>query len=110
MYNFDLLKGEKLIEIFENAWISQGDNEKNTTIALTNKRLLFLDYDKNDPREDLRVARGVDYMRYKEIYYSLDLKDIVRVIDEKDCYIIDIGSNKIFFEDEKLFKLLKKKD
>ena len=28
MYNFDFLKGEKLIEVFENAWVGQGNNEK----------------------------------------------------------------------------------
>lgn len=48
MYNFDFLKNEELIEIFEDVWIVQGNNEKCTTIALTNQRLLFLDYDKYD--------------------------------------------------------------
>ena len=73
MYNFDFLKNEELIEIFEDVWIVQGKNEKCTTIALTNQRLLFLDYDKFDSRENLRVGRGVEYARFKEVYYSIDL-------------------------------------
>ena len=43
MYNFNLLKNEKIIKVFEEIYIIQEENEKVTTIALTNKRLLFLD-------------------------------------------------------------------
>lgn len=73
MYNFGLIDGEKIIEVFDDVWICQGSNEKNTTIALTNKRLLFMDYDKYDSKEVLRIAQGLDYMRFKEVYYKIDL-------------------------------------
>ena len=86
MYSFDFLKNEELIEIFEDVWIAQGKNEKCMTIALTNQRLLFLDYDKFDLREYLRVGRGVEYARFKEVYYSIDLKDIIKVSKNKDYY------------------------
>ncbi len=106
MYNFDFLKGEELIEVFENAWVGQGNNEKNTTIALTNKRLLFLDYDKSDPRENLRVGRGVEYIRFKEVYYYIYLKDIKKVEIKDDVYNIIIQNNIIEIDDEGLYKLL----
>ncbi len=41
MYDFNLINGEEVIKIFDNVWVKQGNNEKNTTIALTNQRLLF---------------------------------------------------------------------
>ena len=79
MYNLDFLKNEELIEIFDDVWIAQGKNEKCTTIALTNQRLLFLDYDKFDSRENLRVGRGVEYARFKEVYVFV-LSDTVKFV------------------------------
>lgn len=106
MYNFDLLDGEKVIEIFDDIWISQGNKEKNTTIALTNKRLLFMDYDKYDFRETLRIGRGIDYMRTKEVYYKINIADINSLIKE-DTYIIHLNDKTSFeFDDDKLYKLL----
>ncbi len=108
MYNFDFLKGEELIEVFENIWVADGDNEKNTTVALTNKRLLFLDYDKTDPRETLRVGRGADYLRLKEVYYSINLNQIKKISKKDDYYLIDTDENNISIDNDSLFELLKK--
>ena len=64
MYNFDLKKNEEIIKVFEDVLIRQEENEKITTIALTNKRLLFLDYlIENEGIEVLRRARAMDYIR-----------------------------------------------
>ena len=110
MYNFNFLKNEELIDIFENVMITQEKNERYIDIALTNKRLLFLDYDRFDPRENLRVGQGVDYVRYKEVFYYIDLKRIKTIIsNDEECTIIFNDDNKaINFDDEKLYKLLKK--
>lgn len=110
MYDFDFQKNEELIEIFENAWIAQEENEKNTTIALTNQRLLFLDYNRFDPREDLRVGRGVDYIRYKEVYYSIKLDNIKNIICKNNIYTICFkdDSKAINIDNEELYKLLDK--
>lgn len=109
MYNFNLLNDEKLIKVFDDIWISQNEKEKNTTVALTNQRLLFMDYDKNDYREDLRVGRGVNYIRYKEVYYFLELKNINSISKKEDFYSINIkNSNSIEFDNTELYKLLKK--
>ena len=105
---FDFLKNEELVQIFEDVWIAQGENGKNTTIALTNQRLLFLDYDKFDPREDLRIGRGVDYLRTKEVYYSIDLKNIKNITEKNNYYSINFKDDikSIDFDDKQLFKLL----
>ena len=108
MYNFNFLENEKLIDIFDNTLIKQGNNEKITTIALTDKRLLFLDYiNINDGIEAIRISRGVHYTRYKEVYYQIDLNDI-ESLSENEYFNITLKDKTIIeFNNEKLYKLLK---
>lgn len=64
MYNFNLNKDEEIIKVFNDVLIRQEGNEKVTTIALTNKRVLFLDYlIENEGLEVLRIARGMNYIK-----------------------------------------------
>lgn len=64
MYNFNLNKDEEIIKVFDDVLIRQEGNEKVTTIALTNKRVLFLDYlIENEGLEVLRIARGMNYIK-----------------------------------------------
>lgn len=80
--------------------------KKKTTVALTNKRLLFLDYNQHDFREVLRIARSIEYIRYKEVYYQIHLEEIVS-IEEKENYIVHLSNNINFeFDNDNLFKLL----
>ena len=107
MYNFNLLKDEKLIEIFENVLISQKQNEKTTTIALTNQRILFLDYITNDGHEALRITGRLNLVRTKEVYYEINLKNILSIQKIKNKYIVTTKDNEsIIFDNAKLFKLL----
>ena len=109
MYNFNFIENEKLIDVFENTLVKQGNNEKNTTIALTDKRLLFLDYiNKNDGMEAIRISRGISYPRYKEVYYQINLKDTIKL--EKDEYFKIILNDKttIEFNNETLYQQLKR--
>ena len=110
MYNFNFIDGEKLIDIFDDVLVKQGDNEKITTIALTDKRLLFLDYiNTNDGLDALRIAKGINYTRYKDVYYQIDLNNIDSV-DEDENYIVILKDKTVFeFNNEKLYKLLLKK-
>jgi len=109
MYNFNFLKKEELIEVFDDIWIVQGKNDKCTTIALTNQRLLFLDYDNLDPRENLRIGRGVDYARFKEVYYSINLDNIKNIDYKNNILKISFKDNitPIKIDNEELYKLLK---
>lgn len=108
MFNFNLENDEELIEVFEHVWIKQTKNEKNTTIALTTKRLLFLDYvNQTDLQETLRIARGVEYVRTKEVYYKIELTKI-KEINKKENYYIKLDDNSIIeFDESKLYELLK---
>lgn len=87
MYDFKKVKDEK-IEIIEDDCILLFENkERNISVILTNKRLILLDYpDKTDYQETLRISKGVNYMRNKEEFYSVNLSDILSV--EKDKYIL----------------------
>ena len=77
MYNLNLSKNEKLIQIFDNILITNNKEEKTTTIAITNKRLLFLDYlNTNDALDTLRITNKLNTIKYKDIYYQLNLSDI----------------------------------
>lgn len=108
MYNFELMDDEKVIRIFDEVFIKQGENEKNTTIILTNKRLLFLDYiNVNEGLEVLRIARGADYIKYKETYYQIDLNDIVDIIKNQYYQVILKNDVTFEFDNEKLYSLLK---
>lgn len=107
MYNFNFMENEQLIEIFENVLVKQGSNEKITTISLTNKRLLFLDYITNDGYEALRITKGVNFTKYKDVYYEINLNDI-ELITEDEYYIITLKDNTIIeINNKKLYELLK---
>ena len=70
------------------------------------KRILFLDYVKDDPNEVLRIARGVDYVRYQEVYYKVNLSDIDS-IDFDDGYNVRlIDGTEFAFDNEELFNLI----
>ena len=107
MYNFNFLENEKLIDIFDNTLIKQGNNEKITTIALTDKRLLFLDYlNINNGIEAIRISRGVHYTRYKEVYYQIDLNEIKSLFENEYFSITLKDKTTIEFNNEQLYKLL----
>lgn len=107
MYNFNFIDNEKLIDVFDDVLIKQGNNEKITTIALTDKRLLFLDYLSNDVKDTLRIAKGINYIRYKEVYYEVYLNNIKEII-HNDFYEIILKDNIVIeFRDHNLYKLLK---
>lgn len=109
MYDIDLEKNEDVVKIFEDIFIKQGDNEKYTTIILTNKRMLFLDYlAPNEGNEVLRVARGANYFRYKEIYYQFNLDNIKSVSESGESLYKVILDNKMTFEfdNDDLYDLL----
>jgi len=109
MYNFNLIENEEVVKIFDEVYIKQGENEKNTTIILTNKRILFLDYiEPNQGLEVLRIARGADYIKYKDVYYQIDINDIERITNGE--YFKVVLTNKMTFEFDciELFNLLNK--
>lgn len=107
MYKYKLMDNEDVIEIFDKLYVKQGNNEKTTSVILTNKRLLFLDYLVPDEgAEILRVTRGVQYLRYKEIYYQINLDDIKKINNESNYQVILNNNMQFEFTNTALYKLL----
>lgn len=107
MYNLNFIKNEKLIEIFDEVLIKQGNLEKITSIALTDKRILFLDYNTNVLEDALRITRRINYTRYKEVYYEIHLSNVKKLIN-KEYYNLILKDNTIIeFNNEQLFKQIK---
>jgi len=108
MYNLNLSKNEKLIQIFDNILITNDTEEKTTTIAITNKRLLFLDYlNTNDGLDALRITNKQNTIKYKDIYYQLTLSDI-KLTKESNYYIVFKNNELIFnFYNQEIYNLLK---
>lgn len=106
MYNFNFIENEELVDLFDEVYIKQNNNEKITTIALTNKRLLFLDYIISNGIEALRITNKMNLVRSKEVYYSINLEEIEKVYED-EYFIIKLKDNKLIeFNESKLFGLL----
>jgi hypothetical protein len=87
MYNFNLKKNEKLVYVLDDVLVNLNDNEYITTVALTTKRILFLDYYNID--EELRIAKYKNEIKFKEVYYDIDLKNI----DSVNKFTINLKNN-----------------
>ncbi len=108
MYNFNFMEDEKLIEVFDEVLVKQEQQEKITTIALTDKRLLFLDYITNDGYEALKMIRGINFTKYKEVYHQIDLSNIKSIASKEVYYSITLKDNTAFeFNNRVLYELLK---
>lgn len=106
MYNFNFRDNEQLIKIFEAIFVRQNEMEKITTIALTNERLLFLDYITNDGFEVLRITKGINFIRYKDVCYEINLIDIMSIVND-GCYKVVLKDNRMFeFNNKLLYDLL----
>lgn len=87
MYNFNLKKNEELVYVLDDVLVNLNDNEYITTVALTTKRILFLDYYNID--EELRIAKYKNEIKFKEVYYDIDLKNI----DSVNKFTINLKNN-----------------
>lgn len=74
MYDFEKIPGEYIISIVDDVILKENEKERNISVILTNKRLLFLDYPSgvNNYEEMVRISRGINYMRKKKHSLSLD--------------------------------------
>ena len=107
MYNLELLNNEEVVRIFDEIFVKQNENEKITTIVLTNKRLLFLDFlIENEGLEVLRIARGINYIKTKEVYFQINLSDVKNISKNKYYKIVCKNDMSFEFDDEELYKLL----
>lgn len=108
MYNFNLEKGENLHSIYDDVTIRQGDNQRVVSIAITNKRILFLDYQSVEPYETLKGAHASDYIKIKEIIFYRLLTDIKKV-SNRNGYSLEFNDGyEIEFDNTDLYNCLNK--
>jgi hypothetical protein len=109
MYNFNLEKNEEVVSIFDEVLIKHDDNQRIVSVAITNKRILILDYQSIEPLETLKGAHASSYIKMKEVIFSKYLKEI-KSIKGKDLYEIMFKDNYIIeFDNDDLYSLLSKK-
>lgn len=89
IYNFKLQKNEIIKFIYDDTDITINDNTLKLTIIITNYRILILDYPSIiNPQEDLRISKGINYIRKKEIIFSYTLEEITKIEKiKKGCKI-----------------------
>ena len=104
MYNFNLKKNEELVYLLDAVLVDLNNEEFITTVALTTKRILFLDYYNID--EELRITKYRNTVRFKEVFYEVDLKELEKV-DKFTIYLKNSVSFKIF--DKTIINLIKEK-
>lgn len=108
MYNFNLENDETVNSIFDDVLIKQGDNQKMVTVAITNKRILFLDYQNNELLDTLKGAHASSYIKCKEVFFFKDLSSI-KSVTSQDFYQIEFDDNMVVeFDNKELFKALNK--
>lgn len=107
MYNFNLEKNESLISVFDDVLIKQNNNQKIVSVAITDKRILLLDYVSVEPFETLKAAQASHYIKMKEVFFSKKLKEI-KNIENKSLYRLTFKDDFSFeFDNDDLFKQLK---
>ena len=111
MYDFTLNKNEE-IELISDDTVVYLENEiKNVTGIITNQRFLLLDYPSGiyNSAEDLRISGKMTYIRKKEIICEIKLQKIKSIINDKDCYKIELDVGHINLKDDEIIKWLKRK-
>ncbi len=111
MYNYQLLKGEEVILISDNSILKIDNDSKNVSTIVTNKRLILLDYPSalNNNEEDLRIARGLQYIKQKEEIFSVSL-DKIKEIKKANSFVKYIlnDSNYFYLKDDDVEKTIGK--
>lgn len=104
MYDLKKTLDEDIISIIDDSILKFEGKSREISIILTNKRIVFLDYPSaiNNYEETMRISRGINYLRKKEPFFELEIKDLKSI--EKgdfDKYQLKNG-NYFFLESEKL--------
>ena len=106
MYNFNLEKNEVVDSIFDDVLIKQGDNQKMISVAITNKRILFLDYQDNMLLDTLKGAHASSYIKCKEVIFYKKLSSI-KSITSGSLYKLEFDDNMVVeFDNQEVFKAL----
>jgi hypothetical protein len=106
MYNFNFQENEELLEVFDPIYIKQGNIEKNTAVAVTTNRILFMAFVKDDPFEDMKAGRVIGQIKFKQVFFEIPLVNVEKV-EDGELYKLTMYNGMDFeFENEDLYNLL----
>ena len=107
MYEFKKLDGEEIVLISDDSILKVDGNDKNISTILTNQRLLLFDYPSsvNNYQEAMKVGRGADYIKQKELILDVYISDIVSITleDGYDKYLLE-NTNYFYLKDIQIFQ------
>ncbi|MGN1371892.1 MAG: hypothetical protein ACI4XM_06445 [Candidatus Coprovivens sp.] len=109
MYNLCFNDGESLIKIFDPVNIKQGCVDKQIAVALTNKRLLFMAYLKNDPIDEMIPGKVIGVIKFKKVFFEVSLDSIekIEIVNNNESYKVIIDNGTFFlFDNEDLYNYL----
>ena len=108
MFDFKLLKNEKIIIISDEALLKYQNTIENVSVIITNKRFIILNYPKDI--ESFRIGKIINTFKTnkKEIIFETKITEFDKIIDGKDFdkYILK-DSNYFYLIDEKIKTYLK---
>ena len=108
MYNFDLEKGEKVIDNFDDVYVKTGNDILCVSVIITNLRLLFFDYPKDI--NPFKFGRSTNTLTSKEEILEVKLADIKDIKKVKDFYKYTLNDEKYFMlSDENTYRIVSKK-
>ena len=111
MYEFQKLENEEIVFISDNSILKIDDQEKNISTILTNQRLLLFDYPSsiNNYQEVMKISRGADYIKQKEVILDVPLSNIENITkeDSYDKYLLS-DTNYFYLRDDELSDKIKK--
>ncbi len=105
MYEFQKLENEEIIIISNKSILKVDNEERIISTILTNQRLLLFDDPSsiNNYQETMRISRGANYIKQKEVILDVNLNDIVSIIEEEkyDKFILT-NTNYFYLKDDKI--------
>ena len=103
MYEFEKLPNEEIVIISDDSLLKVDQDNIPISTIITKKRMLLLDYPKksNDFNEVMRIAKGMDYIRKKEVLLAVLLTEISKIEKDEDYdkYILNNG-NYFYLKDD----------
>ena len=112
MYDLNLFDEEKIELISDNTLVYTDDGDKICSSIVTNIRYLILDYPGmvHNSLEDLRTSGKMNYIRKKEVIFSIEINDIVHIGKDSDYDKITFKNNQyVLINDKEIIEYLKNK-
>ncbi len=109
MNNYNFLDGEELYLDIDNILVKNNNVSRLVTVVLTNKRIMLMDYiNLVDGMEVLRIAKGMDYLRTRDVIYEIGINNISLEEREDSYYLLKDKRVEFSFYNQELYDNIRK--